>query len=144
MARFEDSFYNSFYWWISKYIDLLLKTKYIFNIKEIWSEVILKFPFFDIFYHTNVYFFAHVACPMVPKFYSFVIVNLRQSFYQCHAFAVAILQHCNFYNPRKERKRIRFLKQIYLLPSKELFSQTFCLSRISLEAISSLNFLGFK
>ena len=63
----------------------------------------LAFLFFalHIFYHFNEFFFAHVACPMVPKFYSFIIVNLRQSFYQCHPCC------CNFatlqlYNPKRE------------------------------------------
>ena len=80
-----------------------------------------------IFYHFNEFFFAHVACPMVPKFYSFIIVNLRQSFYQCHPCC------CNFatlqlYNPKE---KIRFLKQIYLLFYKGFITQTFELSFLS-------------
>ena len=95
--------------------------KLSFCVEWIWNVnyVSYKFWHFHFLYGTFlsfkwIFLFAHVACPMVPKFYPFVIVNLRQSFYQCHPC------RCNFatlqlYNPIENRRSDFLNKFIYCL-----------------------------
>ena len=81
--------------------------------------------------------YAHVACPMVPKFYQFIIVNLRQSFYQCRSCAVAILQHCKFNRGYQISKTNLFIA-FYRINLAKLYVGT------SLEAMKPLKFLVCK